>query len=108
MGKHIILEVYDVDFHLLNEMGPLLERIKNSINSINMTVLNVYEHKFNPQGITILFCLAESHVSIHTFPEHNCLSFDAYTCGENNPKIIATDLIKYCKSENYTIRELNR
>lgn len=108
MGKHIILEVYDVDFNLLNNLDPLLEVVENSIHSIDMTILNVYTHKFQPQGLTILFCLAESHVSLHTFPEHNCISFDAYTCGESDPKLIAIDLLKYLKSNNYNIRELDR
>ena len=108
MGKHIILEVYDVDFNLLNELEPLLEVVETSIKNIGMTILNTYTHKFSPQGLTILFCLAESHVSLHTFPEHNCISFDAYTCGDSNPKIIAMDLLKYFKSFNYNIRELTR
>ena len=108
MGNHVILEVYDVDFELLNNLDSLLEIVENSIRSIDMTILNTYTHKFSPQGLTILICLAESHVSLHTFPEHNCVSFDAYSCGKNDPKIIAKDLLKYFKSYNYNIRELTR
>jgi S-adenosylmethionine/arginine decarboxylase-like enzyme len=56
----------------------------------------------------MLFALAESHVSIHTFPEHGSLSADAYTCGEGNPKIIMISLLQYCNSDNYQLRELSR
>jgi S-adenosylmethionine decarboxylase len=108
MGRHVILEVYNVDFNLLNQLEPLLEVVRDAINSVNMTILNIYTYKFTPQGLTILFCLAESHVSLHTFPEHNCISFDAYTCGDNNPKLIAIELLKYLKSSNYNMRELTR
>ena len=108
MGKHIILEVYDVDFNLLNELEPLLEVVETSIKNIGMTILNTYTHKFYPQGLTILVCLAESHVSLHTFPEHNCVSIDAYTCGDSDPKLIALDLIKYFNSTEYNIREFSR
>jgi S-adenosylmethionine decarboxylase len=108
MGKHVIMEVYDVEFNLLNDLYPLVKIVKQSIRSINMTILNTYTHKFHPQGLTVLICLAESHVSLHTFPEHNCITFDAYTCGDNNPKHIAMDLLKYLDSSNYQIREFAR
>lgn len=108
MGNHVLLEVYDVSFDLLNELEPLLRVVQQAILDVNMTILNVYTHQFEPQGLTILFCLAESHVSLHTFPEHHCISFDAYTCGNNNPKSIALSLLKYLNSSNYNIRELSR
>lgn len=108
MGNHVILEAYDVNFNLLNDLNSLLKVIKTSIRNINMTILNVYTHKFHPQGLTILICLAESHVSLHTFPEHGCLSFDAYSCGEKNPKTIALELITHLNSSNYSLREFTR
>lgn len=73
-----------------------------------MNILNTYTHQFTPHGLTILVCLSESHVSIHTFPENNCVSVDAYTCGDGNPKIIILELLKYFDSYNYTLREIYR
>jgi S-adenosylmethionine decarboxylase len=108
MGNHLILEVYDVEFELLNTLEPLLEVMTNGINRANMTILNIFSHTFTPQGLTILFALAESHVSLHSFPEEGCLSFDAYTCGTANPKIIVIELLKYLNSENYRLRQLYR
>lgn len=108
MGKHLLLEVYDVNYDLLNELEPLLEITTNAIKRAHMTILNTYTHKFTPQGLTVLFCLAESHVSLHTFPEKNCISIDCYTCGSTNPKIIAIELLKYFNSDEYQIRELTR
>lgn len=108
MGKHLLLEVHKVDFNLLNELEPLLEAVKAAINRSKMTILNIYCHKFEPQGLTILVCLAESHVSLHTFPEHNCVSCDAYTCGTGNPKLIALELLKYFNSNDYSLKEIDR
>lgn len=108
MGKHLLLEVHKVDFNLLNDINPLLEVVLGAIGRSKMTVLNTYYHKFDPQGLTILVCLAESHVSLHTFPEHNCVSCDAYTCGEGNPKLIVLELLKYFNSDDYTLREITR
>ena len=108
MGNHLILEVYDVEFERLNTLEPLLEVMTKGINRANMTILNIFSHTFTPQGLTILFALAESHVSLHSFPEEGCLSFDAYTCGTANPKIIVIELLKYLNSDNYKLRHLYR
>lgn len=108
MGQHLILEVYNVPFQLLNDLMSIQSVLTQGIESANMTILNIFTHQFKPQGVTILFALAESHVSIHTFPEQGSLSADAYTCGSGNPKIIMTNLIQYCNSEDYQLRELSR
>lgn len=108
MGKHFLLEVYNVDFTLLNDLNPLMSIVTKAINRSKMTILNTYSHQFEPQGITILVCLAESHVSLHTFPEHGCVSCDAYTCGNGDPRKIVLELLKYFDSSNYSIREINR
>jgi S-adenosylmethionine/arginine decarboxylase-like enzyme len=56
-----------------------IEAIKNVIEK-NLTVVNRIEHKFEPEGETIAFILAESHFTLHTYPEHNYISFDIYVC----------------------------
>jgi S-adenosylmethionine decarboxylase len=108
MGKHLILEVYNVQFQLLNEIHPLVNVIEAGIQRANMTLLNTFSHQFTPQGVTLLFALAESHVSIHTFPEYGSLTADAYTCGDGNPKIIILQLLQYLNSDDYQLRELYR
>lgn len=108
MGKHLLLEVYNVSFDLLNNLNPLLKVVVEAINQSNMTILNTYSHVFTPQGLTIVICLEESHVSLHTFPEHNCVSIDCYTCGKGNPRKIAIELLKYFDSYEYRIRETDR
>lgn len=108
MGNHILLEVYDVNFDLINDAEALQSTMISGIQRANMTILNVFSHCFLPQGCTIVIALSESHVSCHTWPENGCISADFYTCGEGNPKLIALELLKYLNSENYKIRELER
>lgn len=108
MGRHLILEVYNVQYELLNELTPLMEVLTKGIERANMTILNKFTHQFTPQGLTILFALAESHVSLHSFPEFGSLTADAYTCGDGNPKIIMISLLQYLNSENYKLREFYR
>ncbi len=108
MGNHLLLEVYDIEYNLLNNTIPLLEVIQRGISRAKMTILNIFTHKFEPQGLTIVIALSESHFSAHTWPEKGCIAIDIYTCGEGNPKIVAIELLKYFNSYNYKIRNLNR
>ena len=108
MGRHLLLEVYDVKYNLINDAIALEEVMVKGIKRAGMTILNVFQYCFVPQGCTIVISLAESHVSCHTWPEEGCLAIDVYTCGEGNPKLIALELLKYLNSDNYNIREIDR
>ena len=108
MGTHLLLEVYDVDFKILNDVISLQESMEKGINRANMTILNIFSHCFFPQGCTIVIALSESHVSCHTWPENGCIAIDVYTCGEGNPRLVAIELLKYLNSDNYNLREVNR
>jgi S-adenosylmethionine decarboxylase proenzyme len=108
MGKHLLLEVYDVNFALLNDVISLQEAMEEGIKRAKMTILNIYSHCFIPQGCTVVIALAESHVSCHTWPEKGAIAIDVYTCGERNPRLIALELLKYLDSYDYSIREVSR
>jgi S-adenosylmethionine decarboxylase proenzyme len=108
MGKHLLLEVYNVDFETINDVESLQIAMLKGIGRAKMTVLNVFSHCFIPQGCTVVIALAESHVSCHTWPEKGCIAIDVYTCGDGNPKLIALELLKYLDSDHYNIREIDR
>ena len=108
MGQHLLLDVYDCTFGQLNSVHFLRSIFTKAILKSEMTILNEYSHKFSPYGVTILFALAESHVSCHTWPEKGCMSADFYTCGEKDPKIAAKYIIDNLYSIDYQIREIKR
>ena len=108
MGQHLLLDVYDCTFDQLNSVHFLRSIFTKAILKSKMTILNEYTHKFYPYGVTMLFALAESHVSCHTWPEKGCLSADFYTCGEKDPKIAAKYIIDNLYSIDYLVREIKR
>tara|TARA_R100001460_G_scaffold57534_1_gene97272 strand:+ start:2885 stop:3667 length:783 start_codon:yes stop_codon:yes gene_type:complete len=108
MGKHLLLEVYDVDSDTLNDYQFMKDIFFNGIIKSKSKILNTIIHKFTPHGVTILFALAESHVSLHTWPEKGCFTADFYTCGDKDPEIIAKYVIEALKSKKHRIRLLNR
>lgn len=86
-GKHMICDVKKIKNSVfLNNIDLLKCFLDELCEKNNFTILNKSEHKFSPQGITILYMLSESHISIHTFPENNYAAIDIYTCRhyENN------------------------
>ena len=82
--------------------------MERGIQRAGMAILNIFQHCFHPQGLTIVIALSESHVSCHTWPEEGCIAIDVYTCGDGNPKLVALELLKYFNSENYKLRQLDR
>ena len=58
-------------------------------------VREVAFHKFAPQGVSGVVIISESHLTIHSFPEHGYASIDVYTCGDLDPTVAAR---LYCRS----------
>lgn len=64
----------------LNDVALLEAMCKDVVKGSGLTIMNYQTHQFEPYGVTMLFLLAESHLSIHTWPENNCLSMDVHSC----------------------------
>ena len=80
-GKHMICDLTNIRNMIhLESMEFMHELLIQICNKYNFNVLTKTEHQFEPRGLTILYMLSESHISIHTFPEKRYLAFDIYTC----------------------------
>jgi S-adenosylmethionine decarboxylase len=82
-GHHIILDLYGCEPYVLDDYDYLYEVMTDAMSLANAHLLNLSGHKFEPQGVTLLALLAESHASIHTWPQEEYAALDVYTCGEN-------------------------
>jgi S-adenosylmethionine decarboxylase len=83
VGKHCILELYDCDSTRLDDEAFLRDAITTAARRAGATLLNLITHRFEPQGVTGLALLAESHISIHTWPESGYAAVDVFTCGDH-------------------------
>ena len=81
-SKHLLLELYRCDCEKLNDESFLRCILNRASKLANATVLNLISNKFEPQGVTAIALLAESHISIHTWPESNYSAVDIFTCGQ--------------------------
>ncbi|MDQ7091125.1 MAG: adenosylmethionine decarboxylase [Methylococcales bacterium] len=90
-GQHLIIDLYHAQN--LNDLALMKTAIHEIIRQTETTLLFENFHPFQPSGITGIACLAESHISVHTWPEQHFAAFDIFMCGTANPKI-AIDIIK--------------
>ena len=108
-GRHFLLELYECNNQKLNDELYLRCLINNSAKSAKATVLNLISHKFEPYGVTAIALLAESHISIHTWPESNYAAIDIFTCGVNmNPELASNFLINSLEASEYFLKKINR
>ena len=108
-SKHLLLELYRCDSEKLNDESFLRCILNRAAKLANATVLNLISNKFEPQGVTAIALLAESHISIHTWPESNYSAVDIFTCGQNMlPKLASQYLIEALEAEEHSLRVIDR
>lgn len=108
-GRHLILDLYDCDQQLLDDYQALEELMQVALQMSNAKILRIIGEKFQPQGVTLLALLAESHCSIHTWPEIGYAAVDLYTCGDTTNSHKAAQFLKNkLKAKNAEEKELVR
>ena len=86
LGKHLIATV--AGGPVLDDAKAVQDAMIEACVSSGATVLHSRAHKFEPQGVTVIVMLAESHFSIHTWPERGTGCLDVFTCGDVDPNVI--------------------
>ncbi len=108
-GRHLILDLYNCDRDLLDDYEELERLLQVALNMAGANILRVFGEKFQPQGVTLLALLAESHASIHTWPELGYAAIDLYTCGDTTNTHRAAEFLKTkLKSNQSEEKELVR
>ena len=108
-GKHLLLELYGCNSDKLNDEIFLRCKINNASKLARASVLNVVSNKFEPFGVTAIALLAESHLSIHTWPESQYAAIDIFTCGKNMlPNLASQFLIDQLEATNHILKIINR
>ncbi len=92
-GSHIIAELYECDIERLDDPQWLERALREAAARAGAEVVGVLVHPFAPHGTTGVALLKESHLSVHTWPEHAYAAIDAFTCGDTNPSL-AIDSLK--------------
>lgn len=109
VGNHCILELYDCPRELLNDALLIQKVLQEAAKTAQATLLHLTLHQFHPQGITALALLAESHISIHTWPEIGYAAIDVFTCGQRTkPEKACQYLVKIFRPRQHLLLKLPR
>jgi S-adenosylmethionine decarboxylase len=109
VGKHCILELYGCDPARLDDEPFVRSAITNAALRAGATLLHLISHRFTPHGVTGLALLAESHISIHTWPESGYAAVDVFTCGDHTmPESACRVLVEEFGARHQQLRSFRR
>jgi len=105
-GTHLIIEV--VNGHGLDDESRIQQAFRDCVDECGATLLHIHTHKFSPQGVSGVAVLAESHISVHTWPEIGYGAFDVFMCGDAKPWLAVDVLKKAFGTADVRVKELLR
>lgn len=106
---HMLVELHGCKAELLNNPAALKELLSEAVRRGQGTIVTDVFHTFNPYGVSGVIVIAESHVAIHTWPEHGYAAVDIFSCGTKLDHGVIRDWIAAgMEASNVTCRELTR
>ena len=84
LGTHVLVELRDCNANALDDLGTVESTLIDTARRIGATIIGHAFHRFSPQGVTGVVIIAESHICIHTWPEHGYAAVDIFTCGDTS------------------------
>lgn len=108
MGRHVISELWGCDNEKLNDMDFIEKTFVEAALRSGAEIREVAFHKFAPHGVSGVVIISESHLTIHTFPEHGYASIDVYTCGNLDPNLAADYIAEALGAETRENLEIPR
>ena len=109
LGRHLLLDLNDCDKEVLNDLSFLRNTLVAAAIDCGATVLSESFHPFEPQGVSGVVVIAESHLSIHTWPEYGYAAVDIFTCGTSvQPEKAVEVLIEKLGAKDHSLTEIQR
>jgi S-adenosylmethionine decarboxylase len=107
LARHVLAEYYGCDPALLDDPDRLRPLLEKAVVQANATVIKTVLHQFSPQGVSGVVVLAESHLAVHTWPEHGYAAVEIFTCGaEAIPEKGHEYLLEELEPAHHTVRVL--
>ena len=109
LGRHLLLELKNCNLEVLNDLDYLRDCLHDAAEQIGATVVNDAFYRFSPHGISGVVIISESHLCIHTWPEHDYAAIDIFTCGDSvEPERAVKLLVEKLGSRAPSFIELKR
>jgi S-adenosylmethionine decarboxylase len=105
-GVHLIVDLYEAEH--LNDIDHIEATLRHCVEAARATLLHIHLHHFQPKGVSGVAVLAESHISIHTWPEAGYAALDVFMCGSANPDACVPVLREAFRAKRVGVSELLR
>lgn len=109
LGTHLLIELYGCTPATLNDPQALEVAMNEAAKASGATIVSSHANLFNPHGVSAVVIIAESHLTLHTWPEHGYAALDVFTCGETvKPWLIKEFMEKALRAERCSAMEVRR
>lgn len=109
LGIHLLIELKDCNPEILKDLEKVRSALVTAAKKAKATIIDSSFREFQPFGISGIVVIAESHLTIHTWPEYNYAAVDIFTCGDHiKSEVAASYIIKELESKNPSIVEMKR
>ncbi|MBP1947753.1 adenosylmethionine decarboxylase [Virgibacillus litoralis] len=109
MGRHVIAELWKCNIDILNSISQIEQIFVDAALNAGAEIREVAFHKFAPHGVSGVVIIAESHLTIHSFPEHGYASIDVYTCSNTiDPNVAVEYIINALEAKTFEQVEVKR
>ncbi|MEW5742424.1 MAG: adenosylmethionine decarboxylase [Myxococcota bacterium] len=108
LATHVLVDCWGVEPALLDDPPRLEALLIHAARAARCEVLHAARHHFTPHGVTVVLLLAESHLAIHTWPEHGFASVDLLTCGKTLPQQGVAAVISGLNPRRSEVRSIDR
>ena len=109
VGIQLMIELKECNPELLDDLPYIKAAMTQAAEEVGAHIIGESFHRFHPRGVTGILAIAESHICIHTWPEHRYAAADIFTCGTSfSPHRAAQLLIERLESKDASITELKR
>ncbi len=108
LGRHLVCDMWGVK-DIPNDGKTIVALLKKAADIAGATSLESTYHEFQPAGITAVLLLSESHISIHSWPEHGYVAIDVFTCGQTvSPEAAIDHIVEVLKPTKAKVRQIER
>ncbi|MBI2603087.1 MAG: adenosylmethionine decarboxylase [Deltaproteobacteria bacterium] len=109
LGKHFLLDFFGCDPDIINNATLLREILLEAARRGKASIITDVFHRFSPHGVSGVIVIAESHIAVHTWPEHESACVDMFTCSEKmKPEVIESFLKDTLRAKEVMRHEIQR
>ena len=106
-GRHLLVDLWDGEN--LSDANVIDAALRRGAEEAGATLLHIHLHEFTENGgVSGVAVLAESHISIHTWPERGSAALDVFTCGDTNPEVAMMYMIEALQAREYNLKCIKR